>query len=328
MKFIKITLSVLILTCMVTFSANGAEKIVLHGATHLHKEHAFSRTYYKFEELVKKYYDGDVEFVMHLSGELGEEKDYLAFMSQGISVDFAIVAPSNIANFAKAAPLMDMPFLFKDLKHWDQVLSGGVFDPIAAEILKNSDVMILGYNGGGVRNLVVNKAVKNADDLKGLKMRVMGAPIQARIFKAVTAAPSVIAYQEVYNAIQTGVIDGLENEAAGIEQMKFYEVAKYIPQTQHTITVRPFMFSAKTFKRLPKALQDAVQKAGAEASTWGRGVESSEDGERLAAMQEKGWLEIVPFEGREEMLKLAIPVQDAYAKELGAEDILTKIRSM
>ena len=70
-------------------------------------------------------------------------------------------------------------------------------------------------------------------------MRVMGAPIQAQIFQALTAAPSAIAYNEVYNAIQTGVIAGFENEAASIQNLKFYEVAPNLTLTRHSITVAP-----------------------------------------------------------------------------------------
>src|SRR3546814_16163773 len=87
------------------------------------------------------------------------------------------------------------------------------------------------------------------EDLNGLAIRVMGAPIQTKIFQAITAAPTVIAYSEIYNAIQTGVISAAENEAAGIEQMKFYEVGPNISLTQHAITVRPIGFSGKTFRR-------------------------------------------------------------------------------
>ena len=98
--------------------------------------------------------------------------------------------------------------------------------PLAADVLERADVRLIGYAGGGTRNLIVNKPITTMEELQGLPMRVMGAPIQTRIFEAIKAAPSVIAYSEVYNAIQTGVIDAAENEAAGIEQMKFYEVGR------------------------------------------------------------------------------------------------------
>ena len=106
---------------------------------------------------------------------------------------------------------MDMPFLFRDLDHWNTVLSSEVLAPLEKELLEKADIVIVGYAGGGTRNLLSNKTIVNLDELKGHKMRVMGAPIQAQIFDAIGAAPSAIAYNEVYNAIQTGVIDGFEN---------------------------------------------------------------------------------------------------------------------
>jgi TRAP-type C4-dicarboxylate transport system substrate-binding protein len=129
--------------------------------------------------------------------------------------------------------------------------------PTHAEVTRKADVMILGYAGGGVRNIVSNRPATTLAELKGLKIRVQGAPIHSKIFQAIGAAPSVISYQEVYNAIQSGVINALENEAAGIEQMKFYEVAPNVLLTRHIITVRPLCFSGKTFRRLPWAPHSA-----------------------------------------------------------------------
>ena len=94
-----------------------AETITLNGASQFDEDHAFTKTMRKFEELVKEYYAGpdELEFILHLNSELGLEKDYFAYMSQGISVDYAIVAPSHMSTFSPMAPLMDMPFLFRDL---------------------------------------------------------------------------------------------------------------------------------------------------------------------------------------------------------------------
>ena len=188
--------------------------------------------------------------------------------------------------------------------------------------------MILGYAGGGIRNLIVNKPVRNMQELKGLNIRVMGAPVQTRMFQAITASPTVIAYTEIYNAIQTGVIQAAENEAAGLEQMKFYEVGPHISLTQHAITVRPVCFSGKTFRRLPKDLQDAIVKAGREAGTYGRELESSEDQARLKRMEKEGMLKTYVFADRPQLLKLAEPVKEGYAKEVGAQDVLARINAI
>jgi len=110
--------------------------------------------------------------------------------------------------------------------------------------------------------------------------------------------------------------------------MKFYEVAPNLNMTQHAITIRPLCFSVKTFKALPKDLQDAVIRAGKEAATYGREVESGGDSKRLDVLEAAGKLKRVTFNDRAEMKKLVDPVMIAYAKEIGAEDILAKINAI
>ncbi len=330
MRYLKFALvfvfSALIVTT--TMSPAVAETITLHGASQFDDEHAFNRTLLKFEELLKKYYGKPIEFILHRTSELGLEKDYFAYMSQGISVDYAVVAPSHMSTFSKAAPLMDMPFLFRDLDHWNNVLDGDALQPIADEVLEKADVMLIGYAGGGVRNLIVNKPITNMEELKALPIRVMGAPIQTSIFTAIGAAPTVIAYAEVYNAIQTGVIDAAENEAAGMLQMKFYEVGPEISLTQHAITVRPLCFSGKTFQRLPEDLQQAIIKAGKEAGAYGRQIESSEDQKKLDQMVAEEKIHLHEFTEREKLLELAEPVKRAYAEEIGAVEVYERINAV
>ena len=307
--------------------AAQAQDVSLRGASLFDNDHAYSKTLIKFSELVNEYYDGEVAFDLRGNSELGIEPDYVNFLTQGVAIDYAIIAPSNLARFAPSVPLMDMPFVFRDLDHWNAVLSSDVLSPLEDVLLEKADLLVIGYAGGGTRNLISNKVISNLEELQGHKMRVMGAPIQARVFEAATAAPAAIAYSEVYNAIQTGVVDGLENEAASLLQYKFFEVAPNITLTQHSITVRPIIFSNKTFKRLPEELQAAIMKAGKEAGDYGREIESREDGEKLQQMAEAGQIEIQDFADRAELLELVVPVQDAYAAELGAEDLLSAIRS-
>jgi len=305
-----------------------AQTITLHGASQFNDEHAFTKALVKFEELVKKYYGKPVNFVLHKNSELGLEKQYFEYMSQGKAVDYAIVSPAHMSTFSKAAPFIDAPFLFRDLDHWNKVLNADVLKPVADEVAQKAEVMMIGYAGGGTRNIFVNKVVANMAELKGLKVRVQGAPIWSKTFAAATMAPTVIAYNEVYNAIQNGVIAAGENEAAGVEQMKFYEVAPNLSMTKHAITIRPLCFSAKTFAKLPKGLQAAIMKAGKEAGAYGRHIESPEDEQKLVAMEKAGKLKRIPFAGRDEMKKLVDPVMAEYAKEIGAEQILAKINAI
>lgn len=309
-------------------TAAVAQDVTLRGASMFDEDHAFTKTMREFERLLGESSGGAIAFDLRLNGELGDESDFVTFLNQGVAVDYTIMAPSNMAVFSASIPLMDMPFLFRDLDHWNAVLSSDAFAPLEAELLEAADIKVIGYTGGGVRNLVSSVPISNLEELAGHRMRVMGAPIQAQIFQALTAAPSAIAYNEVYNAIQTGVIAGFENEAASIQNLKFYEVAPYVTLTGHTITVRPIVMSGTAFRALSEEQQAMVLEAGAAAGAFGRALESGEDGIKLQEMVDAGQITTIEFEGRDALLEMVIPVQDAYAEELGATALLEAVRGM
>ena len=311
-------------------SAAQADKITLHGASQFDEKHAFTRLMRKFEQLTKQYYSGEheLEFVMHLNSELGLEKDYVAYMNQGLSVDYAVAAPSHMSTFSKLATLLDPPMLYRDAGHWSKVLSSDVLQPIVDDIYKRADILVLGYGGGGVRHLIVNKPVTNMAEIKNVPIRVMGAPIQTKLFYAFGMSPNVIAYAEVYNAIQTGVIDAAENEAAGIRQMKFYEVGPNISLTAHSITVRPLAFSGKTLRSLPKDLQAAILQAGKDAGTYGRVTELTEGSGIMAEMESQGKLKTINFTEREKLISAATPVLIEYFKDLGQSALYNAIQAV
>jgi TRAP-type transport system periplasmic protein len=299
--------------------------ITLNGAVQFGDDHAFTKALVKFEELVKQYYGKPVNFTLHKNSALGLEKQYFEYMSQGKAVDYGIVSPAHMSTFSKAAPFIDAPFVFRDVAHLDKVVKANLLKPIADEIATKAEVMLIGSAGGGTRNIFSNKPFKNLAEMKGLKVRVQGAPIWSKTFSAIGMSPTVIAYNEVYNAIQNSVISAGENEAAGVEAMKFYEVAPNLVLTKHAVSLRPICVSVKTLKTLPKELQDAIIKAGAEAGDFGRQLESSEDSAKLDALEKAGRLKQIVFDERPQMGKLVEPVMAAYAKEIGAEDINTKI---
>jgi TRAP-type C4-dicarboxylate transport system substrate-binding protein len=276
------------------------------------------------------YYSGehDLEFVMHLNSELGLEKDYVAYMNQGLSVDYAVASPSHMSTFSKMATLLDPPMLYRDAGHWSKVLSGDVLQPVVDDIYKRADILLLGYGGGGVRHLIVNKPVTNMSEIKNVPIRVMGAPIQTKLFDAFGMAPSVIAYSEVYNAIQTGVIDAAENEAAGIRQMKFYEVGPNISLTAHSITVRPLAISGKTLRNLPEDLQVAIIQAGKDAGTFGRVIELTEGQGIMSELEDAGKLNTVAFTERDQLMSAAIPVLKEYFKDVGAAELYDAIQAV
>jgi TRAP-type C4-dicarboxylate transport system substrate-binding protein len=305
-----------------------AQAITLNGASQFNDDHAFTRCLVRFEELVKQYYGKPINFILHKNSSLGLEKQYFEYMAQGRAVDYGIVSPAHMSTFSRAAPFIDAPFLFRDLAHWNKVLDQDLLKPIGDEVEKRARVMLVGYAGGGIRNIFANRPLASLADLRGVKVRVQGAPIWSRTFSAAGMSPTVIAYNEIYNAIQNGVIEAGENEAAGVEQMRFFEVAPHLAQTQHAVTVRPICFSSATFARLPPDLQAAVRRAGPEAAAHGRMIESTEDSQKIDALASAGRLKKVEFRDRQALLDKVAPVLAAYAKEIEADAIMNRISAV
>jgi len=322
--------SLALLAASAGFAADK-KTIVLSAASMFDTTHPFTQTYIKFEELVNKYQsEVKIELKYSLNKALGIEPDYLRFMSQGESVDLAIIAPANIAQRVPNIDIVDMPLLFKDLAHRNRVLDSAIFKNIEADIIKRANIRPIGYAGGVSRNIISNYPIRNMADLKGFRLRVQGAPIWAKVFTAVGANPSVIAYDEVYSAVQTGVIQGLENEKVGYAQMRFYEVASHFTLNEHALTVRPLFISEAAYKKFSPVVQAAIMKAGAEAGKFGTEVEISLAEKEMAALTAKGLTTVHEFSDADKakFRELATPALLQYVKDAKLESVYAEIQAV
>lgn len=314
-------------------SGEAAEKkvITLNAASMFDESHPFTQTYFKFEELVNEYQDEvTIKLEYSLNKSLGVETDYFRFMSQGESVDIAIIAPAHIAQRVPSIAIVDMPLLFRDIEHRNKVLKSDLFTQIGDEIVKKANIRAIGYAGGASRSIISNYPITNMDELQGFKLRVQGAPIWAKVFDSVGAVPSVIAYDEVYSAVQTGVIQGLENEKVGFAQMRFFEVAPHYTTNEHSITVRPLFIAEKTFKKLSPAVQEAVLKAGWEAGEFGSQFELDLADKALNELVADGLAFAHEFSDadRVEFKRLATPALMEYVDESGFNDLYKAIQDI
>jgi tripartite ATP-independent transporter DctP family solute receptor len=326
--FLKTLLGVVSICASAWVFPVAAQTLTLHAATQFNDDHDYNRTLKRFGELATKYYGKPIEVVIHGNSELGVERDYAKFMNQGISVDVSILAGSNMSNFTKAASLLDVPFVFRDRAHWNLALSKKGLNPLFDLIEQQSGMEVLGMCGGSTRHLVANKPIRNMKELAGYKMRVIGAPIQGKLFSAMGAKPSVIAYNEIYNAIQSGVIEGLENEAPAVLNAKFYEVAPDISLTSHAVVSRLLVISGKTMKKFPADLQAALRKAGEEAAAFNRELQAKEDSGALEKMVSEKKARAHQFTERDKLLELSRPVVAEFAKDASVEKILADIQNI
>lgn len=324
--------ALLSLAALVLFAAGSiagaAEKITFVGGTMMPEGHVYWKTAEKFAELVKEYYKGsdEVAFDLHHSGTLGNEKDAIEYMLQGTAIDFYVVAPAWIATWEKRATIMDAPFLFRDVAHWNKALESDVFKPIEDAMI-GKGVRFLGYGGGGVRSLISKKEVHSVKDFTDIRMRIQGSPLQQSVFSATGLVATPLDYLEVYNAIKTGVLDALENEPAALDSMKFYEVAPFYVLTEHQITIRLIAMSEAKFQSLPEDLREAVLRAGKEAAKFHREQEVAEGEAIIKGFADRGLMTVVPFDNAE-MRNLAMPAVREYAESVGAKEILEAVEAI
>ena len=219
--------------------ARPQHAIMLNGASQVN-DAFFICALVRFEQLAKQYHaPGPVNFVLHRNSALGQEEQQFESMSAGRgALDYAMVSPAHMSAFGRAAPLVDAPFLSRDPAQWNKVLDADPSGPVAQEIERRARVALIGYAGGGVRNIFANRRITNMAELRGLKVRVQDAPIWSRSFRAPGMAPTVIACNKVCNGIQNNVMEAGENEAAGVEAMRSYGAAPNRIMTQHAVTIR------------------------------------------------------------------------------------------
>lgn len=278
----------------------------------------------RFAELTEQLTDGRVTMQTHSSAAVGSEADMFMGMQAG-TIDAAVVAPGSIAEFVPEMNLLSMPFLVTSRDQRDAVIAGPA-KRLEELVLERTGVRTLGYFGGGVRNMFFTSPIDDVEGLDGRLLRVQPSAILADSFAAVGLEPTVIAYNELYSALQQGVVDGAENESVFVVSERFYEPAPHLVLTQHEVTIRPLMISSVTLDRLPDDLADAVVEAGRRAAEEERRLEAKADDEALEQLRTEYGMQVTEVD-TQPMVDAVRPVWRRYADEWGLRDLLDQIET-
>jgi C4-dicarboxylate-binding protein DctP len=221
----------------------------------------------KFKELAEKKLPGKVQVQVFPSSQLfGDAKELEALLLG----DVQLIAPSlsKFDRYTKKIQLFDLPFLFDDIEAVDRFQDG----PKGQELLtsmKNRGLIGLAYWHNGMKQLSTNKdRLQRPEDVKGLKFRIQASDVLEAQFRALGANPQKMAFSEVYQALQTGVVDGQENTWSNIYSQKFHEVQKTIAETNHGIIDYMVVANAKWWDGLPADVRQGLSEAMKEATTF------------------------------------------------------------
>jgi len=272
----------------------------------------------KFKELAEKYTNGKVKVEVYPNSTLYKDKEELEALQLGA---VQMLAPSN-SKFGpmgiKDFEVFDLPFLLPDLASLRKVTEG----PIGKRMLKLMEpkgMIGLAYWDNGFKQMSANKPLRVPADYKGLKFRIQFSKVLEAQFRALGAIPQVMAFSEVYQALQTGVVDGQENTPSNMYTQKMHEVQKYTTLTNHGYIGYVVVVNKKFWDGLPADVRGNLEKAMKEATDYTNHISAQENEEALDAMKKSGKTEFITLTKEQvaEMKKALNPLYEDMAKRVG-----------
>src|SRR6059058_3417337 len=246
----------------------------------------------KFKELAEKYTGGKVKVEVYPNSQLYKDKEELEALQLGA---VQMLAPSN-SKFGpigvKEFEVFDLPYILPDLTTLRKVTDG----PLGARLLKLLDskgMTGLAYWDNGFKEMTANKKLIAPADYKGMKFRIQSSKVLEAQFRALGSIPQVMGFGEVYQALQTGVVDGQENTWSNIYTQKMHEVQKFATVTNHGYIGYVVVVNKKFWDGLPADIRTELDKAMKEATAFGNGQSAKENEDALELIKKSGKTEIV-----------------------------------
>ena len=232
-----------------TEKASGEVLFTLRYAENQPEDYPTTQGAYKFAELLNEKTDGQIKVEVYHGGQLGDEKSVMEQLQFG-GIDFTRVSLSPLAEFSKNLNVLQLPYLYRDADHMWSVLESELGDELLAGVSESGMTGLSWYDAGARSFYNTKKEIKTLEDLKGLKIRVQESEMMMNMVKALGAEPTPMAYGEVYSSMQTGVIDGAENNWPSYESTSHYEVARYFVEDEHTRVPEMQLVSNMTLQKL------------------------------------------------------------------------------
>jgi len=262
-------IAAVVATALVTLAPAHAQIVAKYaGIQPIDHPSSYSEKY--FGEEVGLLTKGAIKVEVYHNTQLGDAVANVQSIRNG-TIGFSTVSASNLNQVVPAMDMYSLPFLFKNEAHFWWFLA----QPQAAELakpLEDKGIKVLGYLDSGARNFFTQKAVRTPDDLKGQKIRVMASPVMVNTMKALGATGVPVAWAELYTALQTGVVDGAENNHPSVVAKKFYEVSKYYTVDEHMRIPDVLIMSMKLWNQLNDEQKKVVSEAGQRMQAYMRGA--------------------------------------------------------
>jgi tripartite ATP-independent transporter DctP family solute receptor len=287
--------------------------------------HGQSKGAEAFAAYVKEKTGGEIDIATFPAGQLGGERSMAEQVQTG-TLQIASITTAVLQNFVPEAAILDLPFLFPNRATAYATLDDLAFQKKFFSFFPKKGFIAIGWTENEIRDFSNNKRpVRTPEDIKGLKVRVMNSPVYLDTFKELGASPVGIPFPEIYNALQTGVIDAQENPILTTVLMKFTEVTKYVTLTQHSVTECVIIVSADYWESLSRENQQIFRDAAKVAIDTNRTVNAElhnnlpKSNISIDEYAKQANVEIIKLtpEEREKFRVAMSPVWDKYRKKIG-----------
>ena len=256
---------------------------------------------------------GRLSIQMYASMQLGGEKEAIEQAQVG-ALQLGRVSVGALGPVVDDLNVFNLPFLFRSTEHMEKVIDGPIGQELLDKVSNNANTRLIGlaWMDAGARSVYdTKKPIKSIDDLKGLKMRVMGNPMFVDMMNALGGNGVAMGYDQVFSALQTGVVDGAENNPPSFVFDNHYQVAKYYTLTEHLIVPEILVFSRATWDNLSKDDQALIKKLAREAQLDERQLWKKVEDEAMAKMKASG-IEIDTVADKTPFEAAVKPVWDKY----------------
>jgi len=276
----------------------------------------------KFKELAAKYTDGKAKIEVYANSTLYKDKEEVEALQLGA---VQMLAPS----LAKFGPLgvrefevFDLPYIAADKDALRRVTGGALGNKLLA-MLQPKGITGLAYWDNGFKIMSANRPLHRPEDVRGLKMRIQSSKVLEAQMRALGAIPQVMAFSDVYQALQTGVVDGTENPPSNMFTQKMHEVQKHATITNHGYVGYAVIVNKKFWDGLPADLRQGLEKAMAEATAYANGISDKENEQAMAEMKNSGRTTFyAPSDAEQAAWRKALePVANEMSGRLGKEVI-------
>lgn len=278
-----------------------------------------------FKEKVEEISGGKIAIDIQAAGVLGSEEDVLdTMLGGGGTIDMSRISAFALTSYGgEKSKMLSIPFVFESREHFWNFADSDLAPEFLQEPYENgSGIRGLWYGEEGFRHFFTREPVAGIEDLKGMKLRVSNDPVMTGMVQDLGADPTVIAFGELYSALQTGVVDGAEQPIANYRSNAFPEVADTIILNGHTLGAVQVVITDEAWDALTEEQQDWIMEAGKYASEQNRENSESAENEVLDLLIEEG-VNVVPVEDLTPWQEAVQPTVEAATK--GFEDLLQKL---